>query len=187
MGLNARINPQGVDVVIDRIQRDLFIELTKKFGWRDYDSYDRAYRNKKGNDKLPEVYTGNEEYKEVLFNDKQTVTSFWLVDEKRNYSATDFKFEQGISLIVQADLSKLFPSIKHRPDEELIDNVCKAIKNKFWQEKLIEIIQGVEQVYNTLKVDINEHSLNDMGSFSIVRFNFKVQYTNTNCSTQPIR
>ncbi len=61
--------PKGIDTGIHELQRDLFIELTKR-GWERYDSYDRVYKNKRGEDKIPEAYVGKGEYEEVLFNDK---------------------------------------------------------------------------------------------------------------------
>lgn len=187
MALFKRLNPKGIDVVIDTLQRDLFIELTKKFGWKQYDCYDRAYRNRKGADKLPEVCTDGEEYKEVLFDDKLTVTSFFLAEESRRYNSEKFTYEQGVSMIFQANLSNLFPTVKHRPDEELIDNVIKAINNKFWENRLVEVVTGIEKVYESLKVNIDQEYVNDMGGYAMARFNFKMLYTNGNCKIQVLK
>lgn len=188
MGLNHRVDPVGIDICIDALQRDLFIELTNKFGWRDYDSYDRAYRNKKGNDTLPEVYIKKGDYKEVLFNDKETVTSFFLADEKRTYDdKQSYTFHQGVSIIFQANLKKLFPTISHRADEEMIDNICKAIKNKGWEGRFKEVITGVDNVYSSLKLSSDKRYSDDMSYFSIARFNFDMIYITTNCETKPIK
>ena len=50
MGLIAKHDPVGIDAVISKQQRDLFLELTIKHNWRDYVSYHRAYRNRKDKD-----------------------------------------------------------------------------------------------------------------------------------------
>lgn len=171
--------PVGVDAVISKMQRDLFIELTKNFGWKNYESYHRAYKNKKGDDLLPEAYTEKGEYKEVLFDDTKTVTSFFLVDDQRTYDSTSFCYTQEISIIYQARLEKLFCEVKHRADEELIDNIRLAIKKKNWDVQLFEIITEVDKVYDSLKIGYDKKAFDNMGDFAMARFNFRVVYTNT--------
>lgn len=183
MGLIHRGNPRGIDIIIDRLQRDLFIELSNRFCWKGYTSYDRVYRNRKEKDTLPEYYIGDGDYKEVLFNDRKTVTSFFLSDEKRTYDAKNLTFTQGISIVFQANLKELFPNIVHRADEELIDNVIRAIKNKGWDMQFVEVITGVEKVYESLKLSNEKRFFDDMSSFNLARFNFKVNYIITKCET----
>lgn len=187
MALIQRTNPEGIDIVIGKLQNDLFLELTNTHGWTNYESYDRAYRNKKGEDTLPEVYTKKGDYEEVLFNDKFTVTSFFLADEKRTLTAKESKFEQGASFIVQANLKKLFPAMVHRGDEEMIDDVIKSIKRRFWDERLADVITGVDNVYTTLKIGNKKKYWDDISYYAIARFNFRLLYTNTKCSTEPIK
>ena len=176
--LFKRHEPKGIDFGIDLLQKDLFSELVK-LSWRDYDSYDRAYRNKKGSDVFPEVYIGKGNYREVLFNNKETVTSFFLTEDKRTYDFEKFMWSQGISIIFQANLDKLYKDVKHRADEEMINTILKAIKKSFWDNRMTEIITGFEKVYETLKLSYNNKELDDMGCNCIVRFNFKMIYSNT--------
>lgn len=187
MGLIHKHDPVGVDVVIDKLQRDLFLELTVNFGWRDYDSYPRAYRNKKNENVIPEVYVGKNEYKEVLFNDKETVTSFFLSGDKRVYSEKTFTFEQEIAWIYQANLSKLFPDVHHRADEEMINNVVLALEKKYWEQRFTEVITGVDNVYQSLKLNYDKKYYDDMSAFCVARFNFKLLYINNCCGVQPLR
>lgn len=174
--LVQRQDPKGIDYGISILQNDLFIELIKR-GWKDYDSYDRAYRNKKGDDKLPEVFCKGD-YKEVLFNDNETVTSFILADEKRTFDVPSNQFTQGISIIFQANLTKLYPNVTHRPDEEMINEIQRALKKTCWGNRVTEVITGFEKVYDSLKVGYNGKEYDDMGDFCIVRFNFKMYYLN---------
>jgi hypothetical protein len=160
--------------------------LTVKFGWRDYSSYPRAYRNRKDQDTIPEVYTEKGEYKDVLFDDKQAATSFFLSDDKRTYDYGKSLFMQGISIIFQANLKKLFPAIIHRADEEMIDNVFKAIKRRGADINLVEVITGINNVYESLKISSDKKYFDDMSFFCIARFNFKIPYVNTNCETTAI-
>lgn len=177
--LHKRLDPKGIDFGIVELQRDLFIELTKR-GWSDYESYDRAYRNKRGDDKIPEVYTVNNEYIECLITDKETVTSFFLSDEKRTYDYQKFIWKQGVSIIFQANTKKLYPAIKHQPDEEFIDDIRRAIKKKYWDNRMTEIITGFENVYNSLKLSYSKKDFADMGDFNIARVNFEMLYSNEN-------
>lgn len=178
MGLFHRHDPKGIDYGIHELQKELFIELTKDAGWKDYDSYDRAYKNNKGSDKIPEVYIGKGEYKEVLYTDKETVTSFFLTDDKRTYDYEKYLWTQNVSIIFQANLSKLYPNVKHQADEEMIDTVRNAIKKKYWDNRLIEIITGIEKVYDSLKLSYDKKDFADMGNLGIARFNFKMFYSN---------
>jgi hypothetical protein len=178
MALFQRENPKGIDQGIDILQRDLFIELVKQ-GWTSYDSYDRAYRNTRGSDKIPEIYIGNNEYLEVLMNDKRTATSFFLSDDKRTYDYEKLLWTQNISMIFQCNISKLYPDVLHQPDEEMINTIRLAIKSKYWDNRLSEIITGFENVYDSLKLSYNKKDFTDMADFSIARFNFQMVYSNT--------
>ena len=177
--LFQRENPQGIDFAIHDLQRELFIELIKNFDWRDYDSYDRAYKNSRGSDVIPEVYIGKGEYKEVLYNDKKAITSFFLVDDKRTYDYEKFLFTQNVSIIFQSNLSKLFPLVKHQPDEEMIDEIRRAIKKRYWENRLTEVITGVDKVYESLKLSYSKKDFADMYNYGIARFNFQMIYSNT--------
>lgn len=176
--LYQRENPKGIDFAIHDLQRELFIELIKKFDWRNYDSYDRVYKNSKGKDVIPEAYVGNGDYKEVLYNDKVAITSFFLVEDKRTYDYEKFLFTQNVSIIFQSDLEKLFPQVKHQPDEEMVDEIRRAIKKRYWENRLTEIITGVDKVYESLKLSYSKKDFADMGNYGIARFNFKMYYSN---------
>lgn len=170
--------PEGIDVVIDKIQSDLFTQLIK-YGWRDYRSYHRAYKNKNQKSVVPEVYDQRGEYIEVLFDDTFAVTSFFLAADKRNYDDTKFVFTQDVSMIFQANVKKLFPSILHRADEEMIDSIRRSINAKGWEAKFDAVTTGFEKVYADLKLDSEKAPLDDMGDFAIAKFDFKMIYTNT--------
>lgn len=171
-------NPVGLDLVIDKRQWQLFKILELCDGWRNYDSWARAYRNRKGDELLPEVVIGNGEYREVLFDDKETVNSFFLVGEKRLYNYENGTYEQDLSIIFQARLDKLYPKVCGQADEELINTVRIAIKKMFWDNRLVNIITGVDNVYSGLNVKYDKKYYDNMSGYCVVRFDFKVLYTN---------
>ncbi len=61
----------------------------------------------------------------------------------------------------------------------MINEIRLAINKKFWDNRLTEIITGIEKVYDSLKVSYNKKDFSDMSDFCIVRFNFKMSYSNT--------
>lgn len=166
----------GVDAVIGKLAKDLFLELLNSAGWRDYDSFPRIYLNKRGDDTIPEQYLGCGEYKEVLFNDTKTVNSFFMADEKAQYDDKEFIYTQDAAFIVQANLKKLYPKITTRADEELINDVRKAIWSKRWDMRLTKTITGVDNVYASLKLKADRKYFDNIGSFCIARFNFTLKY-----------
>ena len=175
--LNHRPCPVGIDYGIVKMQKDLFVAL-ENLGWTNYTSFDRVYKNKKGSDKIPEVYLGNGEYKECLYNDNETVTSFFIADEKRTYDYQNALWTQDIGFIVQANLTTLYPNVTNQPDEEMITTIRKAIKSTYWDNRMIEIVTGFEKIYDSLKINYSKKDFADMGNYGLARFNFRMYYTN---------
>lgn len=180
MGLNLKTLPVGIDYEIDKIQKGLFNELTT-IGWINYESYNRAYRNRKFENTFPEVYIGKGEYKESLFDDKFNVTSFFLAEEEKRQTE-DFQVEQDISIIFQANLKKLYPNILHRADEEMQRDIYLSLKKIFVDEKIQTIITGVDNVYRTLEIKSDKKFLYDMSFFHILRIDFKLNFLIDECS-----
>jgi len=141
-----------------------------------YESYPRAYKNPLGEDTIPEVYVGGNEYEEVLFNDKFNVTSFFLVDDNvtnNNGPGEEATYTQGISVIFQANLAALYPSITHRADAELHDDIFKAF-NSFTTD-VQGVSTGLDNVYSDVTV-LENIEFTDMSDFHVVKFNVNIDY-----------
>jgi len=184
-----RSAPTGIDSVIDRFQRALFKDLLVNAGWTDHDIYPRIYRNKKGSEVIPEYYSGTGDYKEVRFNDKKVVVSFFLTDEKRDFNEKNGIWAQGVSIIFQARLDKLYKPVgsdtskkdvcgKERQDEKLIADVHRSLTRIGYDKYIQEVVTRIDNVYNTLKINYDRKAFDDMGDYSIARFNLKILYTN---------
>jgi len=175
MSLVQKISPVGIDKSIDALQSYLYGVLIAA-GWTKYESYPRAYKNPLGENTIPEVNVGGNDYKEVLFDDKFSVTSFFLTEDNVT-SNTDLVFSQRVSIIFQAVLPELYPAIPHRADAEFIDTIMKAFELSNYD--VTNIISGVDNVYsdlslrNRLKEQIG---LTDMSDFNVVRFDFDLNY-----------
>lgn len=175
--LNRKTNPVGVDLVIDKFQTDLYNELTKNVNWAGYESYHRVYRNEKGGDTLPEAYTTKGNYKEVLFDDRKSVSSFFLTEERRTYDNATGYYTQDLSVVFQGKLDKLYPSIVTRADEEMIQEIIFAIDRSYWRNRLKEVVTGIDNVYESLKLSTDKKHTDDMSNYSLCRFNFEITYT----------
>jgi hypothetical protein len=177
MSLVQKISPVGIDTSIDDIQVSLYNHLTTIALWSDYESYPRAYKNPLGDNTIPEVAVDDEEYKEVLFDDKFRATSFFLTED--NAASNGEVFSQRVSIIFQGILTQLYPLITtHRADAEMLDDVMRAFENSSYT--ITNIITGVDNVYSDLDLrnKLKEHiNLTDMSQFHVLRVDFDVQYT----------
>lgn len=185
MALVTKTNPVGIDYIIDKIQKALYNFLTTDIGFTKYESYHRANKNYKGEDLIAELFTTNGDYVEVLFDDNQNLSSFFLASDKveRPYPDT---LEQEISIIFQGNLKTLFPSIAHRPDEELKAAIVRGLQSCNYSEYVSEITTGVDNVYSGLRFngDLKEHiRLDDMSYFHVLRVDMKVQFNIDICKT----
>jgi hypothetical protein len=177
MSLVAKISPVGIDTTINDVQQGLYDYLTTIGLWSSYESYHRAYKNPLGENTIPEAYIGNNEYKEILFDDKFNATSFFLISDNSPATGDDNVFTQTVSIIYQCKLDKLYPVIDHRADAEMQDDVLKAFNEIDYN--VTNIIIGVDNVYSDLDLRTRlkeEVGLTDISNFHVVRFDFEVQY-----------
>lgn len=186
MALIQKVVPVGIDYEIDKIQDALYTYLTSvDIGWTSYESYPRVYINPREGGSVAEYYTGANEYIEVLMNDNFTVTSFFIVENTKSYNNGEGRLEANISMIFQADISKLFPAIAHRADEEMHKNVFDGITAIARNNKFTALITGINDVYSELSIPDSyldkSVKYHDMSNFHIFKIDFggiKYNYCN---------
>lgn len=176
MALVQKISPIDVDSIIDTHQAYLFsqISISGLTNSTEWESMPRVYKNPWKRGKLPELYLGGGEYREVFYDDRFKMTSFYVVGDTR--SIGEGLVQVDISLIVQADIEKIYPSISHRADEEL-NNVFVSASEHFSgadEFTLNGVVNGVENVYSEFLTD--GVKLDDMSNQYVVRFNYEAQY-----------
>ena len=179
MSLVQKVNPVGVDFLINQLQASIYSYLIS-VGWTNYESYARAYVNPKQGGTVPELYNGNNEYKECLLDDKYNATSFFTVGNTKSYS--ERVLTQDVSIIFQSDIVKLYPSILHRADEEMHEDIYNAIP-KGYRKYLKEIVTGVNNVYSELNIPaefIDRVRLDDMSNYHVVKINLEMPFTYCN-------
>lgn len=176
MALIEKTDPVGLDLRIGKFNKYLFDRL----GFADdvYESYPRIYSNNVIIDEreviIPEHYVSANDYKNVAFDDTFALSSFYYQDTQDTHAEQVGTVR--VSLIVQAQLDKLYPSAPHRFDEELKGTI-EQLSNRYFaydQFKLIDTFITVENVYRDFTTSHLEYT--DMHSFYVVRFEYLVRY-----------
>ena len=75
-------------------------------------------------------------------------------------------------------MNKLYPTIDHRADAEMLNDIMIAFDSTNYT--VTNIITGVDNVYSDLDLrnKLKEHiELTDMSQFHVLRIDFDVQYT----------
>lgn len=171
---NLKVSPVGIDVAINDFQTHLFNAV----GIPEWEMYPRVYHNPRKDSMIPEFYNGDNEYVEVMYNDDYIMSSFFITDTDRDL-IIDGHGESNVSLIVQADLRELYPSITHRADEELT-NLIHVKSNSFIPSSWFTLESAsftIDKVYR--EFDKTRITFDDMSNRYVARFEYKVRYAAT--------
>jgi len=174
MSLIQKISPINEDEAIAVIQTHLYNNLLSK-GVTNYESYERIYNNNGS----PEVYIGNGQYKEVFFDSNFYLTSFFILGDNQTFDEVE-NVKVDLSIIFQANLSKLLPTITHRADAELHSYVLQSLDGIPASFKIKELITGIKNVYSEFEFKDDQY-LNDISDSHIFRVNLEIEFINQKC------
>ena len=173
MGLILKNNATGIDRSVDLLQNYLWENIS----WNkdplttdSYQSYHRAYKNESNNGLKFEVFTQNNDYKEVLHDDRYLASSFFITSDEVNINNTG-KETTNISVIFQVNLKRLYPSVLHRADEECHREVMNILKNNPFNYELVRLTKGIRNVYS--EIGYGEKEFEDMNPFHVFRIDFE--------------
>jgi hypothetical protein len=176
MAIIRKINPVGVDDPIDKLQVALFNGLTWSGSVSGYESYHRGYKNESNDGRLPEVFTSNNDYKEVFMDNKFSATSFFLVDDRETVGQ---KVKSEVNIIFQLNLKELYRNITHRADEEARKDVYDVLYSRPDIGKITSIVKGIRNVYEDLR--ITQVNFDDMQPLHVFKLTMDVHHTMINC------
>jgi len=128
-------NPIGLDARIQQLQVDFGATL---FEGLNYESYGRAFLNTRDTIRVPEVYVGDGEYKEVLADDNLDALSFFLPD-----SSIPFEKNEGNAIVGIYFFVRLQTNV-YRPVEEVHRDVLNRIQSSPF--RVIRLVTGEESV-----------------------------------------
>jgi hypothetical protein len=123
------INPIGIDKPIQDMQTLLSQGLWPDIPVDNRAFYHRVFRNFRNGLLVPEVYVGDGEYQEVLFDDYISVLSWFDVsDETESYDGG--QVVQSVGVFFAVNLDDLYPSLSHRAVEEAHNDVRKILGSR---------------------------------------------------------
>ena len=166
--------PRGIDVPIQNFQTYLYANIPRIWTEidvaKDYESFGRAYRNqKKGGGYIPEVYVGSGNYREVLFSDKVAALSFFGVEDVQRFKML---LTANVYIIFCVNLTKLYPEIKHRADEEARRDIINLSGRRLGE--LTGLVTGIDAVFRGY--DVKNIKYKDMHPSHCFRLNYTVKY-----------
>jgi len=194
--LITKTNPTGVDYHIQRFQTELHSSLMTLWGLNPgtpaenilYESYGRCYRNKKSNGYVAEVYTSDDQYKEVYWNDALMAISFFGTGDKIETSVNNLV---DVHMIFFVDLKKLAlkdslnNTIAHRADEEVRKQAQVIIGKALYGFNLLSIETGLVNVLREYPGSYRDDRLKavDMHPVHCFRLNLSLEYNinSNNC------
>jgi hypothetical protein len=146
MGNILKPSPVGIDRPIQQMQAYLYNALVAKWGLDDtkLTCYGRAYRNATQDGYTPEVYVGNNEYKEVYYDDRLSASSFFGVGEEIKNTAKSVTAD--VFIIFMVNLNNIKPGV-NRNDEECHIDVQTLVTRLFYGFTFTGITTGIDHVF----------------------------------------
>lgn len=189
--LLLRPDPKGIDKPIQALQALVYAGLCGDWGF-DPDSdvwrcYGRAYKNQQKDGYIPEVYIGENEYREVYYDDQFAVISFFAVGDERDYRNG---YVADVSLIFSVDLSRVHPGSTDRVDEKIHAEVLSWLDKPRFGFTLEGLVTGIDNVYREfvlyrqhtgMKSNTGGIMFRDMHPLHCFRVNMNLVFQNSNC------
>jgi len=164
---NLKTNPKGLDVVIYGVQKKLYDELTALWTGVELFGYDRCYVANRNNLKTIDYYFSDKEYKNLVVAEDN---KFFFTAENEIQNVGINYYETSIDLYFILNVSEIKPTVLHRADEEVrqdvlnvlqtmrnvsIDNVVISTDNIFSRYFFNQVIDL--EPYHCFKVRLNVH------------------------------
>ena len=175
----TKTNPVGVDKPIQAFQQVLYTILKKTWGITTdtvWDCYGRAYKNQTADGNTPEVYKGNNEYKDAYFDDALTALSFFSVGDTVKYQKSSAV--ATVSLVMMVNVSKIKPSNTQRQDEEVrndVEKFCRIPRFTFEMQSFETGMDTVFKDYSGWK-KTDGIKFRDLHPWHCFKINFNVVY-----------
>lgn len=168
-------NPKGVDVSVNRVQKILYEGITCKWGSDGIDGYGRIYANRRKDNIVPEYYTKDKEYREVLLDDTKTAIFFFNIGD----ADVNGRFaEADCEILFSVNLYSIGGN-ETRDDEEVRNDVVLVLdRYAHGFSKDFEIIKGLDNVYSGFRGCADYFK--DMQEFHHFKLKGKIRY-NINC------
>jgi hypothetical protein len=163
-------SPIGIDHLIQVCQATLDDQLHPKHRSA---IYGRAFRNRRGDSIVPEVYVGGNEYKDVKFDDRNTIQVFF--DPMGEISYDDGTATTEVGVVVTANIALLYPDRGRSATEEIIRDVIDTLE--MTPCRVLRVLTGLE-AYEPFDI---AHAKIDMQPWYTFRVVCEMRYIYQNC------
>jgi len=140
----TKVNPVGLDIVIDKIQKKLYNELSALWNVS-LDGYPRCYEIKRDKKTTVEYYIKKNEYVSLIHSDTNKFFFTCKKDIVQN-SFTTYNAELEVYFILNVQDCK--PSIEHRADEEVRMDVINVLSSIGYVEVTKKITTDITSVFS---------------------------------------
>lgn len=165
------LDPTGVDVPIQKAQKVLHDKLNALYGV-ELSAYGRAYIKKKNNIKIPEVFVDGVDYKDVLGYDDNR---FFFVQSDSATNISSKWYETDVDIYFILNLKELKPSITHRADEEVHNDIDYILAQTKFEINSIET--GIDNVLSDFSLSERDNfNYADFEPYHVFKFNCSIQY-----------
>lgn len=171
---NTLTSTVGIDTLIQSVQADLYEKLEAVWSGT-FDGYGRIYKNidNDGNIK-PEWFIGDNEYKEVYYNDETSGNFMFIVDDKSD-TTDEVVYTADVKCAFMVDLSKILPTITDRADSFANRDVVSILRDIAYERFSITGIETkVKNVFS--EFDTKGIEFNDIHPNYCFSVNLKLSY-----------
>ena len=162
-------NPIGIDKEIQAIQKYLYDSLVDS--WGKIDAHGRAYKNRKKLGFIPEVFLGNNEYKNAYYSDSDNKKGIMFFIENQDHSSEDGnKFTARVKICFMLNLDEVMCEEERQDVAVQSDVVGLLNKHPTNQFIVTGIEKGVRNIFNGYEYgDIElEADMHPLHSFAII-------------------
>lgn len=164
--IHERINPIGLDRLIDKAQKKIYAALTSKWGI-DIQAYPRCYVIEGDQEKRTvEHYTSKNEYTGNLIISESDKFFFTAEDDQDRIN--NVQFETKVKLYFIVDLENIYPNDAGRCDSKVLADVVSAIDRSGGFTSEYTIITDYQSVF-----DSYEYSFDNIQPYYCFRIDLK--------------
>ena len=166
---NIKINPVGLDKVIDTIQGSIFSGLTTDWGL-DLNGYPRCYVLFRESGKTIEHFVAGIDYSGNLINAEEN--KFFFINEADYKKINLIQYETEIKIFFILNLNKAKTNILHRADEEVKGFILDRIERTGLVYNDKTIVTGFDRVFD----GYNYKYTDDMQPYHYFRIDCTVKF-----------
>ncbi len=123
---NTLTSTYGIDVAINDVQTDLYASLTSLWSG-DIEGYGRIHKNNKKDTTIPEHYIGENQYKDVYYDDKLGADFFFIVGDD-DTTEDEMLYISKVKCVFMLNLSRIYPSDAERSDVKAQRDVVEILR-----------------------------------------------------------